>query len=212
MSAVRTQKRAPLLVYVALALAIVPCCPFVSLAGGFLGLLALGRMHRGGFRRDAPGRKIAIAAAITGLLVSIATTGAFTWWQQGLNDSFREEATTEVEQVMHAAMRSDLPTVRQVWSPNPAAPADETILAFGKELHARYGRFQRFAIDSFAFEGLPSAPRIDMSGVFTFETRQLPGSAQLVLVPHPGTLAMDFALVKILIEDRAAGNLELPSP
>jgi len=195
--------------YIALFMAVVPCCPFVSLAGGFLGMVVLSRMQKAGAGPNAPGRKVAIVAAVTGLLMSIATTGLYTWWQHRMETAFRQEAITELEQVIRSSMAGDAATARSLWHPSSDAPSSVEFETFGNTLQHRYGRLQRFAIDSFVIDGTPRSPTIDMSGLFTFETRELAGSAKLYLRQPTGPFSVDLGLAKILIEDRTDGNVVL---
>jgi hypothetical protein len=195
--------------YFALIMAVVPCCPFVSLAGALLGLIVLGRMQKEAAGLNASGRKVAVAAAIIGLVVSMATTGLFTWWRHRMITSFRQEAASELEKVIRASMTGDAATARQVWRASPDAPSNEEVLAFGRTLQQRYGRFQRFEIDSFVFGGTPLSPTVDLSGVFTFETRELAGSGKLHLWQPAGPFSMDLVLMRVLIEDRTLGDVIL---
>jgi hypothetical protein len=192
-----------------LVLAVVPCCPFVSLAGGLLGVMVLWRMNQRGAGPSARGRRVALAAAVSGLLVSLETTAAYSWWQNRMEASMRREAMTEVEQVVRASMEGDALAARSVWNASAAAPTGDAFLLFGVTLEQRYGRLQRFAIDTLVFSGAPLSPTVDVSGIFTFETLALPGSATMRVRQSGGLLTLDLGLVRVLIDDQSLGIVEL---
>jgi hypothetical protein len=199
--------RAPMSSYVALVMALVPCCPFVSLAGGFLGLIVLLRLQKAGAGPNAPGRRVALAAAILGLLVAIGSAGAFSLWQYRMHTSLRDEAANDLDQFIRAVMDEDSAKARSIWLASPDAPPNDEFVEFGRTLQDRYGRFQRFAIDSFVFGGAPLAPTVDMSGVFTFETREVAGSARLLMRQSGGPFTIDLVLLRVFIEDSTLGDL-----
>lgn len=89
------------LAVVGMILAIVPCCPPISLAGAMLGMLGLSRIRRSGGRLSGEG--LAIAAMIVGSVTPLIQLGLF----QRMVDGWQVEESRVVTSTVDAIFRAD---------------------------------------------------------------------------------------------------------
>jgi hypothetical protein len=192
----------------ALILAVVPCCPMLSLLGGALGLVAFQRIKLSGGRLT--GKRTAIAAGITGfalsLVSSLALNGLANYIERTNNAIMHERILTAV----NTSWAPDHATVRRQFAP-AAQPAllDDAVDAFGKAAQERYGRLQRFSITSTAERGVFDR-QIDVAGLFVFDRAQQLGSASFEIRATMNQYWPEIRLIELRIEDKKEGDLRLP--
>jgi hypothetical protein len=196
---------------VALVLSVVACCPLVSLLGALLGIAAYRRITlSGGLLR---GRRVAQTAIILGVGLSIASSIVWSKVQSSLVGWTNDAAVTCVESFVRAAQRGDASGARSRWAGSTQAAGaanDDSVLGFGAAASDRYGSLRAFRVTSIVSAGSMLASGLDVAGTFSFERRELPGSAGFVLEPVSMWSMPVLRLRQIVIEDAQAGDLALP--
>jgi hypothetical protein len=209
-----TTRRHSRLAIFALVLALVPCCPMVSLLGGTLGLIAWRQIRRSSGRLR--GETTAKAAAFTGMAVGLLTLIAFTWIQTALLRNLDAAIVRQTETFIHASQQGDQVTARATWDHSALTPTGPEMTAFGQTLHSRYGRLQRFTITSQVHKGVLQ-PTLEVAGLFVFERNAggpggggLLGFIKFEIHPQLKVVDPELLITEIKIEDPDSGDLALP--
>jgi hypothetical protein len=201
--------RSPLAI-AALVLALVPCCPPVSLLGAILGLVALRRIQLA--NGPPANRRLAIAAVLIGIGVSLFSGFLMNTAARSIDHRTTQMMVEHVEQAIREAAEGREHDALQRWS----SAAQEQITAedlreFGTATQSRHGRLQRFSITSQSRSGTLLQQRFDVAGLFIFERRKRTGAASFEVRPSRRGLLPEIRMESLLIEDREHGNLRLPA-
>jgi hypothetical protein len=193
----------------ALVCAVIPCCPMVSLLGGVLGMFAFQRIRKSGGRLR--GRRTAITAAMTGFVLSLASSIALNGladYVEGINEQIMQERLLAA---MTAAGNRDVAAARKQFAGDAQALlTDQSVEEVGKAAHDRYGKLQRFSMTSTTERGIFDR-RMDVAGVFVFDRAQKLGSASFEIRATATQYWPDIRLVHFVIEDKDQGDLQLPA-
>jgi hypothetical protein len=122
----------------------------------------------------------------------------------------RGDMVTTVERSMRAAQNANLAELRPALAAGRTVPDAAALAAFGEELTRRYGAFQSLSIVAETPGGSFARPTQTAAIVFTFERRELTGSATFVLLPDPGKFVPRATLDELIIDDDMNGPLVLP--
>jgi hypothetical protein len=200
------------LAVVALVLAVLPCPP-VMLIGGTLGLIALRRIQAS--HGALGGRRIALAAALTGAALTLISTALYTWFVSAVTNDFQAIMTRHTEEAVRHAAAGQSQLVVQRWSKDAAASIEPAeIEAFGGEAAQRYGALERFDVTSM----YPRKSRtwlgggFDIAGIFRFENAERTGAASFEYQPGFGSPTPLFRILSLRIDDAEQGDLQLPTP
>jgi hypothetical protein len=208
-----SRTRVSWLAITALVLAVIPCCPFVSLLGGMLGMVAVRHIGLSGGRLS--GRKVAIAAATIGVGVTFVSSVVFNSLQQYADRTTRATIITQVEATVRDAADGRTGTALGRWQTDLGASralTEDSIERFGRFTRDRYGELQRFTITSMVTSHNIFSPQIEVAGIFVFESRELTGSATFQLESGSSAFWPNFWLRKLVIDDPRLGALQLPEP
>ncbi|MCP3904060.1 MAG: DUF4190 domain-containing protein [Planctomycetes bacterium] len=198
--------RSSVLAMVALAIAVIPCCPLAGLLGACLGIVSLSGIRRSEGR--VTGARIAIAAIVLGTVTSIIG-----WLALDRLVSYQEAEHTrtmddQVTRIIRSASEQRTDELH-LWAAGTARPSDDELLAFGAVVSERYGRFDRLAIISSTHSGPLLSPIREIAVVFHFEHGQPLGSARFQTRVVGGQFIPQLDLARLTIEDAAAGDLVL---
>jgi len=197
------------LAIVAFILAVVPCCPMVSLLGAMLGLAALRRIQLA--RGALGGRRLAAVAVIVGFVVSGISAIGFSRLAFSVDQWVEQTMAANVQDLVRASVQGRIDAGLRLWTPDSRRSVSaQDISDFGAQISQRYGRLQRFSIMSRSKPGSMFDPEMDASGVFVFDHGELLGSAKFELRPAIGQSIPQLQLRSILIEDKDRGDLRLP--
>ncbi len=204
--------QAPLsaLAVVGLVLALVPCCPFISLLGAMLGISAWRRIRISNGKLG--GRRVALAACFAGIGLSIVSTVGLSVLSRAISDSSRDTMVSSIEQTIATAIDGNMHAVPSAWASTSATPTSAQVSDFGKQMKERYGAFQRFKMTTSNVGGSLLRQEHEVAGIFVFERRELTGSAKFEVRAAAGESWPTFELQSILIEDHELGELRLPPP
>jgi hypothetical protein len=195
---------------VGLVLSLVACCPFFSVFGGVLGLMAYRRIALSDGRLG--GRRIALTAIFLGAGLGLLSGVGWTWLARSVDRSLRESVTVCVPAFVRESQQGNAPAALGVWDAR-AAPLDaRSIARFGGETAARYGPMQAFRITSSVGGGSFLTPTLEVAGTFVFASVELPGSAVFSIVPSSSMGWPDLRLRSLTIDDPQRGRLQVPEP
>lgn len=193
----------------AVILAVIPCCPLISLVGAALGVMALRRIQAS--KGAMGGGRLAVWAVCIGSAMSLLTTVVFSSLQSFVQDMNRQIMVEQVTTTIHAAMQGDIARVRTQWlTSDQKSMNDESVLVFGQTLLDRYGPLIRFTISSETTVGALLQPQYEVAGVFVFERSELLGNAAFDVRTTTSAPWPQFRLTSLTIEDVALGSLQLP--
>ena len=193
----------------ALVLAVVPCCPAISLVGTVLGVAALRRIQAA--NGALAGRSIAKWAIGIGITLAILSTMGMTILVQHAEQTNREIISTQIAEVIDSSRVQQPDRAAKAWNNASAnTPTTAEFQRFGQEVAQRYGRLQRFSISSMTTGGSLFRQRIEVAGVYIFQNVERTGSAIFDVQPRAGDLWPQFHLTALTIEDRDHGDLKLP--
>jgi hypothetical protein len=195
-----------ILAMVALAIAIIPCCPFAGVLGACLGIVALTGIRRSGGR--LVGRRVALAAIVLGTVSSIVGWLALERFVTYQERQHADSMTEQVTQIIRSASDQRTDELAR-WAAGTTRPSDDELLAFGREVAERYGELERIAIISSTHSGTLLSPIREIAIVYHFEREQPLGSARFQTKVVPGQFIPQLELARLTIEDASVGDLVL---
>ncbi len=194
---------------VALALSLVACCPFVSLLGGIMGVIAYRRIVLSQGRLG--GRRIALAATFIGAGLGLIGGVAGSWFASAVDRSMREAITADIPAFVRDAQQGDAPAALRLWDARATRLESNAVERFGRDTAERYGALLEFRITSAITGGSFLAPTREVAGTFVFESRELPGSAAFSILPSTTLAWPVLRLRSLVIDDPERGRLRLPA-
>src|SRR5690606_9187098 len=132
------------LAVVAMACAVLACCPLAGIAAMVLGVMAM-RVTEGE-RPRRRGRRLALAAVVIGSAMLIVDFGLLRWWQQTSLARMHDEMEQVVRTALDGATLGDVDVVLGEWAGNGALPRPEAVDRFGEALRQRLGRYRGMSI------------------------------------------------------------------
>lgn len=193
---------------IGLVMALVACCPFVSLAGAMVGAMAYRRIVASG--GQLRGRRVALAAMFAGISLGLAGGVAWLWMSNSVQTWLHESVVQGVRDSVVAAQAGDDVKALRPWQPR-SRPAQADLERFRTESLGRFGAFREFRITSFVRSGSALAASIDVAGTFVFESREVPGSASFELTPGTSSLWPQLQMTSLVVDDAIGGDLRLTS-
>lgn len=194
-----------------MGLAVLGCCPMVSLLGSVMGLAALGRIRHS--RGELRGRRLALAATFVGAALAIGSSIGLGLLQESMRDYCERSIAATVEAAVHDAADGKIKEAGDRWGDWPGdRPNDEALARLGNETLSRYGGLKRFQVTHMVPAGGFLNPQFEVAGVFDFERGQQTGSARAAFGQGADGELASFWLRQLKIDDAQAGSIEARSP